>query len=78
MERGHLPYCEDRIVPLSVQHVLAECPSLEEERRRFFPNTLHLSVEERMSIILAEPRSGTFDINKLILFLQSCNVIHKI
>ena len=31
MERGHLPYCEDCIVPLSVQHVLAECPSLEEE-----------------------------------------------
>ena len=58
MERGNLPYlryCEDCIVPLSVQHVLEECPSLEEERRRFFPNTLDLSVEERMSIILAEP-----------------------
>ena len=78
MERGHLPYCEDCIVPLSVQHVLAECPSREEERRRFSPNTLDLSVEERMSIILAEPTSGSFDINKLVLFLQSCNAIHKI
>ena len=73
-----MPYCEDCIVPLSVQHVLAECPSLEEERRRFFPNTHDLSVEERMSFILAEPGSGTFDINKLVLFLQSCNVIQKI
>ena len=55
-------------MPLSVQHVLAECPRLDEE---VFPEQTLLSVEE-MSIILAEPRSGTFDINKLILFLQSC------
>ena len=66
------------IVPLSVQHVLAQCPGLEEERKRFFLKTLDLSVAERMSITLAAPRRGTFDINKVILFLQSCNIIHKI
>ena len=44
-------------------------PALRRRGGGFFPNTLDLSVEERMSIILAQPRSRTFDIKKLILFL---------
>ena len=36
MERGPLPYCHDCIVPLTVRHILAECPSLSDERRLCF------------------------------------------
>jgi len=33
---GERPYCEDCIVPLSVKHILIECPSYSDQRRRFF------------------------------------------
>ena len=40
MENGNMPYCRDCLVPLSVLHILAECPTYDDERRRFFPNTV--------------------------------------
>ena len=35
MEGGPLPYCEDCIVPLTVQHLLAECPNYMELRNQY-------------------------------------------
>lgn len=38
MDRSHQPYCEDCIVPLTIKHILVECPSHSEVRIRFrFP-----------------------------------------
>ncbi|MPC41109.1 hypothetical protein E2C01_034693 [Portunus trituberculatus] len=34
-QRDPQPYCEDCLVPLSVQHLLVECPSLIELRYRY-------------------------------------------
>ena len=30
------PYCEDCLIPLTVTHIMAECPNFNEERRRYF------------------------------------------
>ena len=40
MEGRPAPYCEDCLVPTSVMHVLAECPSLSDIRQRLYPNTV--------------------------------------
>ena len=38
MSGDPLPYCEDCIVPLTVRHILLECPSYEQHRQLFgFP-----------------------------------------
>ena len=36
MEQGPPPYCDDCIVPLTVRHLLVECPSFMTERRQHF------------------------------------------
>ena len=38
MERGPQPYCEDCLVPLTVRHLLVECPSYCDERAQFLAN----------------------------------------
>lgn len=38
MEGGHLPYCEDCIVPLTVKHILIECPTFNNEILTFYNN----------------------------------------
>ena len=48
MENGNMPYCQDCLVPLSVLHILAECPTYDDERRPFFPNTVNMSTSDRM------------------------------
>ena len=35
MSGGYQPYCDDCLVPLTVRHLLVECPSLVELRQRF-------------------------------------------
>ena len=77
--RDEPPFCEDCVVPLSVQHLLAECPSLNNERRRFFPSCVaSLTVEEKIRIILAEDNSRNFNIRKLVEFLKEIHVYDKI
>ena len=36
LEGNPQPYCDDCLVPLTVRHLLVECPSLVDERRRCF------------------------------------------
>ena len=35
MEGGNPPFCEECVVPLTMKHILIECPSLEEHRDLF-------------------------------------------
>ena len=35
MEKGNVPYCQECIVPLTIKHILIECPSYAQERRRY-------------------------------------------
>jgi ribonuclease HI len=36
MEKTHPPYCDDCIVPLTIKHILVECPSHSDIRIRYF------------------------------------------
>ena len=36
MSNDHQPFCDDCLVPLTVRHLLVECPSLQELRERHF------------------------------------------
>ena len=36
MDNTHQPYCDDCLVPVTVVHLLTECPSFSDERRRIF------------------------------------------
>ena len=41
MERGHAPYCQDCVVPLTVVHLLVECPSYADKRIQLFGQGPH-------------------------------------
>ena len=41
MENGARPYCEDCIVPLTVKHFIAECPSHEDNRNQHYGRGQH-------------------------------------
>ncbi|MPC83816.1 hypothetical protein E2C01_078535 [Portunus trituberculatus] len=36
LTRDSQPYCEDCLLPLTVRHLLVECPSLQDLRHRYF------------------------------------------
>ena len=36
MEGGHPSFCEDRLVPLTKLHIIAECPTFSDERMLAF------------------------------------------
>ena len=39
MVMGNQPFCEDWLVPLTVRHLLVECPSLGDIRHQFLSQT---------------------------------------
>ena len=69
MEGREQPYCEDCLVPLTVKHFVAECPSHSDSRELFYPRTRGMSVEETLREILMQQSSGHFDSGKLVSFL---------
>ena len=60
------PYCGDCVVPLTVKHILLECPSLVEERTRY------LGTPGSLDQILNE-NSLSFNINNIMNFLKHVN-----
>lgn len=52
MERSPPPLCEDCIVTLTVEHILAECPSYIESRNRFFPQCASMTHDDKMVFML--------------------------
>ena len=71
MEGAHQSYCDDCIVPLSVRHVLEECPSYWDQRMQFF-----LSNNVRISDILGE--DNTEYGGKLYKFIESIGFLDRI
>lgn len=74
MERRPLPYCEDCLVPITVYHIIAECPSNRPARTRYFPTTNGVdNYDEVMAIIL-----GNNNITPLISYLSDINILNQI
>ena len=61
MENDHHKFCDDCIVPLSVKHILAECPSFRAGRIRYYGQ-----LPSQLGDILAEQLMNIFDPNKLV------------
>jgi len=78
MERRPQPFCEDCIVPLTVKHILTECPSNEDHRLRIFPQTRHTNPDDSLAIILAEGQDGTFNREDLFEYLRNIAIFDKI
>ncbi|XP_018007020.1 uncharacterized protein LOC108664837 [Hyalella azteca] len=49
IERRPMPYCNDCLVPLTVWHIMAECPSHRDKRQNYYPNSTALSSNEMLS-----------------------------
>lgn len=54
MEGGHPPYCDDCLVPLTVRHLLVECPSLGDLRVQFLSRCRGSDGAYRLSLALGE------------------------
>jgi len=77
MENTYEPYCEDCLVPLTVRHVIAECPNYRDERSISFPGTENMAEEEIMSAMLTE-YNGKYDISALLQYLTNIGIYWKI
>jgi len=78
MERRPPPFCDDCLVPLTIEHVIAECPSYDMMRRRYFPNLQHLNATERLRGMIAEEDNVQFNNQKIFIYLESTNLIDKL
>lgn len=78
MEKRHQPYCGDCLVPLTVRHFLAECPTFADERRLLFPRARNLNTEQTMRMMLSETETSTPDITTLMEYLRSINILNEI
>ena len=71
MERRPQPYCPDCLVPLTVKHFIAECPSYRDLLHQHFPSTVNvIDCTERLRIALAD---NNFTIAPLINYLTTIN-----
>lgn len=70
MAQAERPYCEDCTVPLSVRHILLECPSFSLERTRFFPDP---NVTLRKLLVDESNYNGN-----LYKFLKDINIFNEI
>ena len=76
MEKTHQPYCQSCIVPLSIRHILSECPSLTDQRIAIYPETMGMGASSIMKTILSD--SGDFDSSKLVALLNAVDIYDKI
>lgn len=53
MSRGVQPYCDDCLVPMTVRHLLVECPSLQDLREQYL-SRCHVDGNFSLSLMLGE------------------------
>ena len=73
---GVLPYCLSCIVPLTVEHIMLECPDYSNFRRSCFVGTSFDILPLTLGKILAE--SDNFSLTNVIRFLTSTGLIKSI
>ena len=73
MCRGPQPFCEDCIVPLTVRHLIIECPSLEDEREKYFSSFRNSDG----SYPLGEILGSDFNEQKLFNFIKDIGIFKK-
>jgi hypothetical protein len=72
MEKEQAPICEECWTPVSVEHILVECPNYRRERNRFFPHLRRYPNNQQLKSILAEGEH--FNCQAIEEFLQESNL----
>lgn len=78
IERRPVPYCNECLVPLTVLHVMAECPSHSDTRLNCYPNTTTLSADEMLTRMLREAPRSNFRTDNLRRYLIECGLLQEI
>ena len=76
MAGDHQPFCDDCLVPLTVKHLLVECPSLIDIRRRFLSEALGGDGRYMLARILGE--DVTYDASGVFRFIVEAGLLQKI
>ena len=75
MSGDHQPFCEDCLVPLTVRHLMVECPSLLDERERHFPASFK-GIDGGFS--LSKILGKDYKENCLFSFIEDIGILNKI
>ena len=68
------PFCEGRLVPLTVVHILTECPEYSNQRRRAFG-----ADGIRSAIVPTDKiKDDSSHVEFLLLFLRECSLMHSL
>ena len=70
IKREHAPFCDDCLVPLTVEHLLAECPSSSETRRRIYPRVQNRDPPTILSYMLSDHQTNNFCMASLMAYLR--------
>ena len=74
MSRDPPPYCEDCLVPLTVRHLLVECPSLSEARNKFLFDCRNADGDYVLDTIIGRD----FKEASLFVFLKKIGILEQI
>merc|ERR1712002_952391 len=74
MSGDPLPFCQDCLVSLSVKHLLTECPSLDDERRRYLSRCLDVEGTYSLTKMLGEE----CDFKALFNFIEEAGLLNEI
>jgi len=66
------PYCNNCVVPLTINHLLVECPDYVDIRHLLY------GINCDLRTMLAEPINGQFDLNTLITLLTNLGIMNDI
>ena len=76
MSGDHQPFCDDCLVPLSVKHLLIECPSSNELRNRHLSECRGEDGSYVLSKVLGE-HVGSND-NAVFKYIEDAGYLHQI
>ena len=76
MTRDEQPFCEDCLVPLTVRHLLVECPSLGDIRRRYLSEGLGGDGRYNLAKILGE--NVVYDTSGIFKFIVEAGLLQKL
>ena len=74
MEQRPIPYCMDCLVPLTVEHILIECPEYNTQRTQCFGHIPNLD----LSKIIGEKPQRVVNIESIFDFLVKVDILNKI
>lgn len=78
MERSAAPYCEYCLVPLTVRHLIAECPSYDVMRHQRYPHLRGKNETDVFRGILAEVPRTKYNLRSLEMFLNQRNILDEL